>query len=528
MSIPSAHQAAKQLNAFIQSAVVLALSIVFVGHCGAQTFEVVNQCLDSAWKDPETGIQDCTEALNAKDLTPYELVHSLNSRGWAYRRKGDYDHSIQDYDRAVQLKPDYAEAFNGRGLAYYGKNEYERAIQDFTQAIQLKPDYAEAFNSRGKAYEALRVYSDIAKAVADFDQAIRLAPNFSEAFFNRGQAFAEEGHFSRAIPDYTTAIRLRPDYSEAFVKRSDAYMHRDEWNSALRDLSQAIKLNPEDADTLFARSSVYETTGNNAQAIRDVTEVIHLKPNEVWPYWFRAMDYYDNGDYDRAILDLNRVVEAQPEINNQTVSYIHQRGLAYLYKGDYSQAISDFERVSKVVTWDFYREGLAYFYMGDFKAAEKSFDRGGQFIYPNVWAYLAARRAGDNFQEKLAAISRQKLSDWPGPVVAFYLDRISAANLIMAAKRADLNDDNPCVCDKPASTGAAKYHNRTTESAAYFYIGEQKLLSGDRSAATAMFRKSAAIGSRNTDEYQGALVELRRITFPKVPKPAHAKSASKP
>lgn len=495
--------------------------MVFAGHCGAQTFEAVNQCLDSAWKDPDTGIQDCTEALNAKDLTPYELAHSLDSRGWSYRRKGDYEHAIQDYDHAIQIKPDYAEAFNGRGLAYYGKKEYERAIQDFTQAIQLKPDYAEALNSRGQAYAALRAYSDIAKAVTDFDQAIRLAPNLSEAFFNRGKAFAEEGQFKRAIPDYTKAIELRPDYPEAFVQRSDAYMYRHDSNRALEDLNQAIKLEPEDADALWARSSVYETAGENDRAIKDVTEVIRLKPNEVWPYWFRAMDYYDSGNYERAIWDLNRVVEAQPEINSQTVTYIHQRGLAYLYKGDYARAISDFEQVGKIVTWDFYREGLAYFYLGDFKDAEKSFDRGGQFIYSNVWSYLAAKRAGDNADEKLAPISGQKLSDWPAPIAAFYLGRISAAQFIAEAKQDDLNDKNPCVCDGPKPTAARKYHSSMSESAAYFYIGEQELLSDHLTVATSMFRKSAAIGTRNADEYEGALIELHRVRLPKAPRPVN-------
>lgn len=481
--------------------------------CWAQAEQQAEQCLDSAWSNPDVGIQECTKAINTNLLTHYELVHSLDSRGWAYRRKGDYDDAIRDYDRAIQLQPDYAEAYNGRGLAYYEKKEYQLAIQDYTQAIRIKPDYAEAFDNRGLACAASEDSCNSDKAIADFDQAIKLNADFAEAFFNRGTVLVREGQFKGAIPDFTQAIQLRPNYPEAFVKRSDAYSYRHDLRHALQDLNQAIKLNPSDADAIFGRSSIYEELGDDSRAIADVSEVIHLKPNETWPYWFRAMDYYDHGKYVQAIQDLNRVVEAQPEINAKTVSYVHQRGLTYLYAGDYARAIADFKQVGKIFPWDVHREGLAHFYMGDFQAAEKDFDHGGQFIYSDIWAYLAAKRAGERGVNKLAQINRSNpLKDWPGPVVHFYLGSINAAQLLNAARHDDLEDKNPCMCDDAKSSAAGKKHrNLQSESAAYFYIGEHELLSGHPAAAKALFQKSIAIGTRNTDEYQGALVELRRM-----------------
>lgn len=508
----------------IRSAAIFCLLLTVLSvPCWAQAAEQADQCLeDSAWKNPDRAVESCTKAINTKVLTSYELVHSLNSRAWAYSRNGDYDLAVQDYDRAIQLKPDYAEAFYGRGLVYYAKKEFDSAIQDYSQAIQLKPGYTEAYNARGIAYLSLNQYDASVKAMSDFDEAVKLNPDFAEAFFDRGKAFASDGRFKRAIPDYTKAIELQPDYPEAFVHRSDAYMYIHDSLHALEDLNQAIKLNPEDADAIFARSSVYVEEGDNERAIRDVTEVIHLKPNELWPYWFRALDYYGLGQYDEAIQDLNRVVEAQPEINVKTVNYVHQRGLAYLYKGDYSRAIADFEVVGTIFPWDFYREGLAYFYMGDFETAEKSFDRGGQFIYSDVWAYLAAERAGEKAADKLARINRESpLTDWPGPVVHFYLGSVSAAQLLKAAQRDDLEDKNPCMCDDSKPSAARnKYHTLQSESAAYFYIGEHELLSGHLIAAKALFQKSIATGTRNTDEYQGALAELRRMKVSEPSRPA--------
>ena len=64
--------------------------------------------------------------------------------------KGDTE---ADYDEAIQLWPDYAEAFNNRGNAYSAKGDYDRAIRDYDQAIRLNPDNALAISMRERALQ---------------------------------------------------------------------------------------------------------------------------------------------------------------------------------------------------------------------------------------------------------------------------------------------------------------------------------------------------------------------------------------
>ena len=60
--------------------------------------------------------------------------------------------AIEDYNKAIELKPEAVEPYNNRGVAYCDKNDYTRAIHDFSKAIQLRPALAVPYNNRGAAY----------------------------------------------------------------------------------------------------------------------------------------------------------------------------------------------------------------------------------------------------------------------------------------------------------------------------------------------------------------------------------------
>ena len=81
--------------------------------------------------------------------------------------------SIADYDKAIALNPEYANAYYNRGNAYNSKGEYDRAIADYDKAIALNPDDAIAYSNRGLAHEKL---GDNQKAEADYQRALLLLP----------------------------------------------------------------------------------------------------------------------------------------------------------------------------------------------------------------------------------------------------------------------------------------------------------------------------------------------------------------
>ncbi len=73
-------------------------------------------------------IDGCSAVIKAGRDRSERLAETFNSRGIAYRLKGDYDRAIQDYSQAIKLNPKFAVAYNNRGVAHERKSEYDRRI----------------------------------------------------------------------------------------------------------------------------------------------------------------------------------------------------------------------------------------------------------------------------------------------------------------------------------------------------------------------------------------------------------------
>lgn len=115
---------------------------------------------------------------------------------------------IADYNKAIELAPDSADAYYNRGDAYDEMGEYGKAIADYNKAIQLNPNLASAYYNRGCAYGEIGAYD---KAIADYNKAIELNPNDSLAYYNRGLAYSKRGEVPKAVSDLEKCVELSTD-----------------------------------------------------------------------------------------------------------------------------------------------------------------------------------------------------------------------------------------------------------------------------------------------------------------------------
>jgi len=119
----------------------------------------------------------CTTSLVPDSQEPSVLVSAQD-----YFAQGDYDYergacdlAIEDYTRAIELDPKFAEAYNNRAYTYMVQHNYAAALPDLDKAIELRPDYINALMNRGDIYNYYyHINYDL--AIADYDRILQLRP----------------------------------------------------------------------------------------------------------------------------------------------------------------------------------------------------------------------------------------------------------------------------------------------------------------------------------------------------------------
>jgi tetratricopeptide (TPR) repeat protein len=158
------------------------------------------------------------EELNSALEKNPEDEGCLYRRGMLYLQYGYYGLAIEDLNRLVKLKPDFAEAYFLRGKALrrkitYDENPlYNRAIRDFDQVIKLKPGWAEAYYHRGVCYALLNAWTE---ALDNWDRALILDRDYYPAYMARGIARKRKGDLAGAADDFREVLRIRPDEPDA-------------------------------------------------------------------------------------------------------------------------------------------------------------------------------------------------------------------------------------------------------------------------------------------------------------------------
>ena len=117
------------------------------------------------------------------------------------------------------------------------------ALSSLTRAIQLKPDFVDAYHNRS---EVLIAKGDLAKAIEDCNHVIRLNPKDADAYLNRGSAKAQLGNFEEGVEDTTKALSLGFTGSTAFYNRGMCLVQLGQLKEASLDLDKFLELVPSD------------------------------------------------------------------------------------------------------------------------------------------------------------------------------------------------------------------------------------------------------------------------------------------
>jgi tetratricopeptide (TPR) repeat protein len=182
---------------------------------------------------------------SAADVAKAAELKKMFEEGVAASKASNHDMAIEKFTAAAGLMPSCYDCYYNVGYAQLQKKDEKQAEAAWLKALELKPDYAEALNALATLYNnqkrfdeasamgakaaaaggasggsADAVYNQgiilwnqgkIAEAKAKFEEALKANPNHAESNFQLGMALLNEGKMPEAIAGFEKYLSLAPD-----------------------------------------------------------------------------------------------------------------------------------------------------------------------------------------------------------------------------------------------------------------------------------------------------------------------------
>ncbi len=133
-------------------------------------------CFENARDDFSENVRPCDRALDDRAMSRSDRKKTLVNRGLIYNRRGDYSAALQDFNTAIEIDEDIAEAYLNRGNTWFFTGRLDDALADYEEALTrgvAKP-WAAWYNI-GLVHDAR---DETEKAQAAYRKSLELNPDF--------------------------------------------------------------------------------------------------------------------------------------------------------------------------------------------------------------------------------------------------------------------------------------------------------------------------------------------------------------
>ena len=141
-----------------------------------------------------------------------ELYYSLGNLA---DNKKDWDEAIHYYQKAIDLDPNYLNAYVGLGGDYFEKRQFDLEVANYLKATEIDPKDAESFYWLGTAYEDTGNFDD---AVAAYVTALKIQPDHMEALHDLAILYLAEGRVDEARELLPRISNLNPGWGNKLAR----------------------------------------------------------------------------------------------------------------------------------------------------------------------------------------------------------------------------------------------------------------------------------------------------------------------
>jgi tetratricopeptide (TPR) repeat protein len=220
-------------------------------------------------------------------------IGALHERGLQAVRAARLAEAEACCRQILKIEPRHFESLHLLGILLLRRGLPAEAVLQFDLALEVHSDKADAHNNRGNALKELKRLDD---AVASYRKAIALRPRFAEAHVNLANALLALERFGEALENYDRAIELKP-YASAMFSRAVALLRLGRLDDALAGCDRVIALDPNHAEAHDVRGNILVALKRVDEALLSYDRSIALNPARAEFFYDRAHCRLLKGQY---------------------------------------------------------------------------------------------------------------------------------------------------------------------------------------------------------------------------------------
>lgn len=253
-----------------------ARSWVLAGVCGILFWFTVERIPD--WETNYTLFSTDVERVPNSARAQYNAGTSMNDEALEQPREAVElrNQAVVHLRKAIEIWPDYQDAYNNLGITLMNATRYEEAHEVFTDFIRLYPDYMKARYNMGSLCNQMKRYDE---AELHFERFLEANPQNNQVLYMLAEAEGYQNKFDEAMEHLRALIELEPNNDRGYVKLAMAHAITNNVTEAEKLLDQAIEINGRNVDSRFNRGLIYMNTGRSDQARQEFEAALKINPN---------------------------------------------------------------------------------------------------------------------------------------------------------------------------------------------------------------------------------------------------------
>jgi len=223
---------------------------------------------------------------------------SLHCLGVIETQVGNNDTAVRLIGRAIEINSTEPIYYNNIGNAFKAQGNLKQALSSYQKALLLKPDFAEALVSMGSVYIEFGWFEE---AISCFQKAMRFKQNFADAYYNMGIALKKQKRIDEAIMSYQKSLELNPGFFDAYYNLGAIYKNQGRLDESAFCYRKVIELSPSNANACYNLGVVYQEQDKLNEAITYYEKTVQLKPGHDKAYNNMGTSLKEQGRLDEAI-----------------------------------------------------------------------------------------------------------------------------------------------------------------------------------------------------------------------------------